>query len=69
MSDHYDVEAVLAKRAERVRANQERIAELGIDMTRQGIAASGAALLRDRLDAKRQRRAEDAGQFDLGGAA
>lgn len=63
----YDEAAVLAQVVERRRLNGERIAEQGIDMTPAGIRKSGAALLRDRLNAQRTRRAEAAGRLDLDG--
>jgi hypothetical protein len=69
VSADYDVDAVLARVKRRRELNAERCAELGIDMSPEGVAASGAALLRDRIDKQRRERAEDAGQLDLGGAA
>lgn len=63
MSDDYDRAAVLAKREERRRRNEERIAELGIDLTPEGIAAEGREIERERA----ARRAERAGRLNLGG--
>jgi hypothetical protein len=63
VADDFDVAAVLAKREERRRRNRERIAELGIDLSPEGIAAEGHQIERER----RARRAERAGQLDFGG--
>jgi hypothetical protein len=60
---------VLAQVAERRRHNEERIAELGIDLSREGIAAAGEELLRDRIARQRAGRAEASGQLDFDGAA
>lgn len=57
MADDFDRDAVLAQVAERRRRNEERIAELGIDLTPAGIAAEGRQIERER----QARRAERAG--------
>lgn len=55
--------AILAKRAERRRRNAERIAELGIDTSPEGVRASLRQAERDR----QARAAERAGRLNLTG--
>lgn len=63
----FDRDAVLARAAERRRLNDERIAELGIDTSPEGVGASVSAQVRDQADRRRAQRAEQLGQLDLGG--
>jgi len=58
------MDAVLAKVEERKQRNEQRCAELGIDTSPDGVAAS----LREAETERRKRAAERAGRLDLGGA-
>ncbi|GAA2608550.1 hypothetical protein GCM10010399_44220 [Dactylosporangium fulvum] len=63
MADNFDRDAVLAQVERRRRLNAARIAELGADTSPEAVAAQ----LREAERKRRQRRAERAGQLDLGG--
>lgn len=67
MTADYDRAAVLAQVAKRQADSEALVAEMGIDMSPEGLRASQSALLRERLGEQVARRAEERGQLDLGG--
>jgi hypothetical protein len=67
MTADFDRDAVLAQVAKRKAASEALVAELGIDTLPKGVRAAVSAGIREQAARRRTRRAEDAGQLDLGG--